>query len=126
MIYGPRNMQNPIIMHMVSGCLGDEACLHGILAFAGFRRHFLRAKVCRVEHISDERLLRDWSSEADFHLHEAVRLLNKKLEDPKNALTNMSILAAALLGTCAVRGPPLSFTLVKRRSCASSCCRRKR
>jgi hypothetical protein len=109
-IYVAGNFANPINLQSIPLALADEACIHALAAFGGFRRHFLKSKYPQLVDCHGTRTLEKWHSEAAFRLHEAARLMNKKLENAKEALSIASVTAAGILGACTVR---TLVTLVK-------------
>lgn len=69
---------------------------------AGFIQLQFMQKSVRVMDWDAREDLESCRSEANYHLSEGSRLLNEKLQDPKEALSNTAIITAALLGISSV------------------------
>ena len=81
----------------------DAASIHGMASMAAFVQLQFKQKSVRVMDWKIKDDLRKCLTEANYHLSEGARLLNDKLKDPKEALSNTAIITAALLGISSVR-----------------------
>ena len=72
--------------------------MHALIAFAGFNLSFKHKKDS-----NSDREVKKYQFEAEYHLFQGIRLLNKNLEHPGQALSNASIITAQFLGSCTVR-----------------------
>ena len=95
--------------------LTDAACMHAISfipLLPPFRQRWLiKNRAMALSHLSILKLKSssslavqeagDMVDEAFVHIFEAVRLLNKKFEDPKEALSSTTLYGVALMATCA-------------------------
>lgn len=87
----------------VTEMMFDAASLNGMASMAGFVLLQFKQKSVRVMDWNARDDLKRCRSEANYHLSQGARLLNEKLRDPKEALSNTAMLTAALLGICSVR-----------------------
>jgi hypothetical protein len=77
----------------IKSMLSDAVCIHAIVAFSAYQQSLNHSRGAIDQSIT----------EAAFHHSEAARLLNKKFENPKEALSIPSLIAAAVIGSCVVR-----------------------
>ena len=103
LIYGKGNLQNPEGLRVLPLTTSDEASIHALIAVSGYNQLSLKERhlhhECNVE--KDNLQLR--VLEASFHVSEAVRLLNLRFENAKEALSVASIWCVAYLASCSVR-----------------------
>lgn len=97
-IYGKMNQYIPqyfFIQHTGT----DPAVSYCMVALGAYNQaaHLKSAKCFQASE--------DMTRQATFYLFKAMQLLQAKLDDPKESLSCESILIAALLTTCIVRGP---------------------
>jgi hypothetical protein len=87
----------------VTTMMFDAASIHGMASMAAFVQLQFKQKSVREMDWKAKDDLRKCLTEANYHLSEGARLLNEKLKDPKEALSNTAIITAALLGISSVR-----------------------
>ena len=80
--------------------LTDPSCLHGIVATALSQLSMLKAKSLSPTAPQEASNILD---ECSHHIFQAVHLLNKGFENPREALSLASLYGAALLALTAVR-----------------------
>jgi hypothetical protein len=86
----------------VTRMMFDAACLNVMASVAGFVLLQFKQKSILVMDCNARDDLKSCRSEANYYLSQGARLLNEKLRDPKEALSNTSMITAALLGICSV------------------------
>jgi hypothetical protein len=106
-IYQGNGVTDLMTLIQITTALSDPACLHTIIAEAGAHLAMLRSNVLSNSDWKGKEYASQDMAEARYHMLEAMRLQNEKLEDPKLALTTSSLFGAAHLGICAV-----SFTFL--------------
>lgn len=107
-IHGPRT--NPQIYNKGTGAVfpwdywldiakSDPAALYGLLAQGSIL--MLQAQAPKIDGTYEAGKLIH-TNEANFYLFETMRLLQKKIDNPADALSNATVFVAAVLTTCVV------------------------
>lgn len=102
-IYGENNFYNPIILEWIPVTLAEECSIHAVCAFAGYQQSTAQKRSYRASSVhfgQDRQQLQ--LSDAFYHLYESVRLLNKRFENPAQALSNVNMMTCGILAACAV------------------------
>jgi hypothetical protein len=95
----------PALIHLmsISSALEDPACIHAMVALSLYQVALLKARNSSPWDWERQREINSTNNAATHHVMEAVRLLSKKFEIPKESLSITSLLCAAILGACTVR-----------------------
>lgn len=80
----------------------NPATLHAIIALSGYHRLLLKDKRAKLSDYREKDDTGQLAAKCCYHLFEAVRLLQKTFERPKEALSNSSIVTACALTSCTV------------------------
>ena len=102
-IYGKNNFANPINVVYMPMALTNEASIHAMVAFAGYHQSRLRENKMRHSDYEGLEQVRTMKFNATFHFSEAIRLMNEKLKNPSEALSNLSIITTCQIGACSVK-----------------------
>ena len=101
-IYPSNNLRSYTTTRWLPLIVSDPAALHSVVAFATLHSLFLASKTKVAVRDKSERL-----SQALQHLHRALLLLQERVQDPQEALSNTSIfLACCLTVTSALQHDP--------------------
>jgi len=100
-----KNEGLPALLNLmsVSLALGDAAAIHAMVALSLYQDALLRIRGSASPDWRTQKAIEETKDAASHHVMEAVRLLNKKFENPKESLSITSLICAAMLGSCTVR-----------------------
>lgn len=82
--------------------MSDGALFHAFAALSAFFRLSTPQKSLNSHQLNEDDKRNRTAMDLNRHRLDAIRLLNKKLESPKDALSVNSLVTAALLTACAV------------------------
>jgi hypothetical protein len=116
-IYGKNNVHTPTSLTLRRMAIVNEATMHALIAFAGYHRLLLKDRKANLTHYKDKDDMGQGGREASYRLFEAFRLVQKCFEDPKYALSNVSIYTAMILTACTVSD---SFVILRTLSALKS------
>ncbi|KAE9381158.1 hypothetical protein N431DRAFT_490595 [Stipitochalara longipes BDJ] len=99
-IYHKEGLPALLSLLSISLALGEAACIHAMVALSLYQVALIRFRASVSSDWGTRREIEETRNAASHHVMEAVRLLNKKFENPKESLSITSLISAAMLGSC--------------------------